>query len=272
LVDNALASAPVKDSQPGPESTPSAVSVQNLRVMFGEGQEVLKNISLEIPPGKITAVIGPSGCGKSTLLKTFCRLLEVEVQKVKIEGKVLVHGEDIYSPGIDATDVRRRVGLLAQRPFPLPMSIFDNVAYGPRLHGMVSSRKETRELVAHYLELAGLWEEVKDRLKSPATRLSIGQQQRLCLARGLAVEPEILLCDESTASLDPISAKHIENRLRSLKEHYTIVLVTHILRQARRLADHVAFMWLGELVEYGPADAFFNRPTDERTRAYIRGE
>jgi len=162
--------------------------------------------------------------------------------------------------------------LLAQRPFPLPMSIYDNVAYGPRLHGMIQSRKETDELVHHYLDLAGLWEEVKDRLKSPATKLSVGQQQRLCLARGLAVEPEVLLCDESTASLDPISARHIEDRLISLKQTYTIVLVTHTLRQARRMADHVAFLWLGELIEHGEAAKVFEHPQQERTRAYIRGE
>ena len=272
VLDNALTSTFVRESMHKLDEVVPAVSVRDVHVRYGDGIEAIKGISLDIPQGQITAIIGPSGCGKTTLLKTFNRLLEVEAQGVKIEGTILVHGQDIYAPEIDPTDVRRRVGLLAQRPFPLPMSIFDNVAYGPRLHGLVSSAKQTRELVAHYLELAGLWEEVKDRLKAPATRLSMGQQQRLCLARGLAVEPEILLCDESTASLDPISARHIEDRLLSLKETYTIVLVTHTLRQARRLADHVAFLWLGELVEYGRNADVFDRPQNERTRKYIRGE
>ena len=272
VLDNALTSTFVRESMHKLDEVVPAVSVRNVHVRYGDGIEAIKGISLDIPQGQITAIIGPSGCGKTTLLKTFNRLLEVEAQGVKIEGTILLHGQDIYAPEVDPTDVRRRVGLLAQRPFPLPMSIFDNVAYGPRLHGLVTSAKQTRELVAHYLELAGLWEEVKDRLKAPATRLSMGQQQRLCLARGLAVEPEILLCDESTASLDPISARHIEDRLLSLKETYTIVLVTHTLRQARRLADRVAFLWLGELVEYGRAADVFDHPQNERTRKYIRGE
>ncbi len=253
------------------ESTP-AISVQDIHVRYRDGAEVLKGINLDFPRSQITAIIGPSGCGKTTLLKSLNRLLEVESEGVHIEGKVLLHGENIYDVGVDATDVRRRVGLLAQRPFPLPMSIFDNVAYGPRLHGMVRGSKETTALVRHYLELAGLWEEVKDRLKSPATKLSIGQQQRLCLARGLAVEPEVLLCDESTASLDPISARHIEDRLLSLKQIYTVVLVTHTLRQARRLSDHVAFLWLGELVEHGEAGDVFDHPQQDLTRRYIRGD
>ncbi len=272
VLDNALTSTFVRESMHKLDEVVPAVSVRDVHVRYADGIEALKGVSLDIPDGQITAIIGPSGCGKTTLLKTFNRLLEVESQTVKIEGNILLHGQDIYAPDVDPTDVRRRVGLLAQRPFPLPMSIFDNVAYGPRLHGLVTSAKQTRELVAHYLELAGLWEEVKDRLRAPATRLSIGQQQRLCLARGLAVEPEILLCDESTASLDPISARHIENRLLSLKEKYTIVLVTHTLRQARRLADHVAFLWLGELIEHGLAADVFDHPQNDRTRAYIRGE
>src|SRR5258708_8256415 len=250
---------------------PPAVSVGALSVRYG-AVEALKGISLDIPRGQITAIIGPSGCGKPTLLKALNRLLEGETEEVKVSGEVCLHGENIYAPDVDPTDVRRRVGLLAQRPFPLPMSIYDNVAYGPRLHGTVRTHKETDELVRHYLELAGLWEEVKERLKSPATKLSVGQQQRLCLARGLAVEPEVLLCDESTASLDPISARHIEDRLISLKETYTIVLVTHTLRQARRMADYVAFLWLGELVEYGEAKKVFDHPRNERTRAYLHGD
>ncbi len=247
-----------------------AFTIEDVHVRYHDGQEALKGISMTIPARQITTIIGPSGCGKTTLLKTLNRLLEVE-DDVTLSGRVLLYGEDIYAPGIDPTEVRRRVGLLAQRPFPLPMSIYDNVAYGPRLHGMVNGKAETDERVQYYLELAGLWDEVKDRLSAPATRLSVGQQQRLCLARGLALEPEVLLCDESTASLDPISAQHIEDRLLLLKEHYTIVLVTHTLRQARRLADRAAFFWLGEMVEYGDAKQVFDAPVQERTRAYVEG-
>jgi phosphate transport system ATP-binding protein len=248
----------------------TAFSIENLHVTYPDGHEAIKGVSLEIPRGGITALIGPSGCGKSTLLKTLNRLLEEEAEGVHIEGSIKLDGQDIYAPNVDVTEVRRRVGLLAQRPFPLPMSIFDNVAYGPRLHGIVTTAKETQEMVEHYLDLAGLWEEVKDRLKAPATRLSIGQQQRLCLARGLAVEPEVLLCDESTASLDPISARKIEERLALIKHKYAIVLVTHTLRQARELADQVAFLWLGELVEKGTASEVFDSPQEDRTKDYVR--
>jgi len=192
--------------------------------------------------------------------------------RVQIDGQILLDEHDIYASGTDVGFIRKKVGLLAQRPYPLPMSIYDNVVYGPRLHGLVSSRRDSDRCVEEYLKLAGLWEEVKDRLHAPASLLSMGQQQRLCLARGLAVEPEVLLCDESTSALDPISARHIEERLLALKDRYTIVMVTHILRQARRLADYVAFLWLGELVEAGPAASIFQNPEKELTRAYFRGE
>ena len=182
-----------------------------------------------------------------------------------------IDGINIHSPEVEVTDIRKRIGLLAQRPHPLPMSIFDNVAYGLRIHGK-SHNGNLDSTVQHYLELAGLWEEVKDRLHAPATALSIGQQQRLCLARGLAVEPEVLLGDEPTSALDPISAKHIEQRLFELKQQYTIILVTHILRQAKRLADYMVFLYLGEVVEAGPAQEIIGNPKDERTRAYIEGE
>jgi phosphate transport system ATP-binding protein len=272
LLGNTLTSNLLRESSQKIEIRPPALCLQDVHIQFSDGLDVIKGVSFDIPHGEITAIIGPSGCGKTTLLKSFNRLLEVESAGVNIKGRILLHGEDIYQSAVDPTDIRRRVGLLAQRPFPLPMSIYENVAYGPRLHGMVTSRKETDELVEHYLDLAGLWNEVKDRLKAPATKLSIGQQQRLCLARGLAVEPEILLCDESTASLDPISARHIEDRLMDLKEKYTIVLVTHTLRQARRLADYVAFMWLGELVEHGTKENVFERPAHDRTKSYLRGD
>ncbi len=245
------------------------ISIHDLNVYYGNIQG-LKDISLDIPRRQITIIMGPSGCGKTTLLKSMNRFLEMN-EETRLSGQVLIDGVDIYHPDVDVTEIRQKAGLLAQRPFPLPMSIFDNVAYGMRIHHMKRG-KELHRAVQHYLEMAGLWEEVKDRLNSPASRLSIGQQQRLCLARGLAVEPEILLGDEPTSALDPISAQHIEKRLLGLKEQYTIVLVTHILRQARRLADYVIFMYLGEVVECGPAQDFFANPREPRTRAYLHGD
>ncbi len=246
----------------------SLIIVRNLNVHYG-GMHALRDINLDIPRNKVTVILGPSGCGKSTLLKSFNRFLDLDTN-THISGEVLFDGMDLYDPAIDVTDVRKRIGLLAQRPFPLPMSIYDNVAYGLRIHKL-KSREPLEAQVQRYLEMAGLWEEVQHRLHEPATKLSIGQQQRLCLARGLAVEPEILLGDEPTSALDPISAQNIERRLVDLKQRYTIVLVTHILRQARRLADYVVFMWLGELVEYGPAEEFFEHPREARTRAYLEG-
>ncbi len=245
------------------------ISVHNLNVFYGD-QHALKDVTVEIPERQITAIIGPSGCGKTTFLKSLNRLVEL-VEGTKISGKVLLHGLDIYRPDVDVTEIRKRIGLLSQRPYPLPMSIYDNVAFGPRLNGF-KERHELDRVVEDHLRAAGLWDEVKDRLHVPASRLSAGQQQRLCLARGLAVEPELLLGDEPTSALDPISAQHIERRLLGLKENYTIVVVTHILRQARRLADYVIFLYLGELVEHGPAADFFNHPQEARTCAYIGGE
>ncbi len=245
------------------------IETQNLNVYYGS-IKALEDVSIIIPRHQITMIIGPSGCGKTTLLKCLNRFIELE-ENSRVQGKVLLDGEDIYSPSIDVTEIRKKTGLLAQRPYPLPMSIFDNVAYGMRIHGL-SSRTDLRRAVQHYLQIAGLWDEVKGRLHSPASQLSIGQQQRLCLARGLAVEPEILLGDEPTSALDPISAQHIEKRLLELKERYTIVLVSHILRQARRLADYVIFMYMGQVIEAGPAQQVFTQPQGERTRAYLSGE
>lgn len=239
--------------------------VENLNVWYGN-QQALKNISVTFPARQITAIIGPSGCGKSTLLKSLNRLLELN-ESVRVEGRVLLDGEDIYAAGVDVTETRSRIGLLAQKPFPLPLSIYENVAYGPRLHG--TPRGETTEIVTRQLQAVGLWGEVEHRLKAPATGLSVGQQQRLCLARALAVAPEVLLCDESTASLDPISARGIEALLRELRNDYTVVMVTHDIDQAKRVADHVVFMWLGELIEKGPADQIFNDPQHELTQEYL---
>jgi len=248
--------------------TKTHISVKKLSVWYGKDQ-ALDDISVDIPDKKITVIIGPSGCGKTTLLKSFNRLIDIH-DGVKVSGQVFVDGEDIYSPDVEVTHLRRRMGLLSQRPQVLPLSIYSNVAYGPRLHG-IKDRKRLDEIVEHYLKEASLWREVKDRLNSPASRLSIGQQQRLCLARGLAVEPEIILGDEPTSALDPISAERIEQRFGEIKDRYTIVLVTHILRQAKRLADHVIFLYMGKLVEQGSAKEFFNNPRSQMTKNYLEG-
>ncbi len=245
------------------------VQVRNLSVWYGSAQ-VLKEISVDIPDKQITCIIGPSGCGKTTLLKSLNRLLEL-TPSARVQGRVLVDGEDIYADHVDVVHLRKKMGLLSQKPQPLPMSIYENVAFGPRVHGM-RSRRELRALVERYLRQAGLWEEVKGRLHDPAAALSVGQQQRLCLARGLAVEPEVILCDEPTAALDPVSAQTIEKRFKELSQSYTILVVTHILRQAKRLADHVLFMYMGELLEAGPARAIFESPSHPQTQAYIRGD
>jgi len=244
------------------------LSVNNLNVYYGK-EHALKNISIDIPDKKITVIIGPSGCGKTTLLKSFNRLLD-HVDNVKTSGKVLVDGENILDTRIEVTHIRKKMGLLSQKPYPLPMSIYDNVAYGPRIHG-IKNRKKLDEIVEKYLRISSIWHEVKDRLNTPASKLSIGQQQRLCLARGLAVEPEIILGDEPTSALDPKSSQNIEHRFLELKNQYTIVIVTHILRQAKRLADYLVFLYLGELVEHGFANEIFENPRKEKTREYIKG-
>jgi len=245
------------------------ISIRNLSVTYGS-QKILKDISLDIPDKKVTVIIGPSGCGKTTLLRTLNRLLD-GIDGVRIEGRVLVDGEDIYDPKTEVTSVRKKMGLLSQKPQVLPMSIFDNIAYGPRLHG-TREKAKLKAIVERELRSAGLWEEVADRLDEPASRLSVGQQQRLCLARGLAVEPEIILGDEPTSALDPQSSRIVEQRLIALKTDYTVIVVTHILRQARRVADYIVFLYLGELVEHGPAAEVFANPKDPRMKAYLTGE
>jgi len=244
------------------------IQIKDLNVTI-EGKRILKNINLSIPNNSITSIIGPSGCGKTTLLKTLNRLVD-DTKGLEISGSVLVNGEDLYADGAEVTHIRKKMGLLSQKPFPLPMSIFDNVAYGPRIHGEKNKRVLV-QLVETQLRNVGLWEEVKDRLDASATRLSIGQQQRLCLARGLAVKPEIILGDESTSALDPVSTQTIENLLIELKQDYTIVLVTHILRQARRVSDYIIFVYDGEIIEFGKTDEILLNPKQEITQQYVKG-
>lgn len=244
----------------------SHISIEQLSVSYN-GQASLRDINVQIPAHGVTAIIGPSGCGKTTLLRSINRMIEL-VPGARACGKVLLGDLDIYGRGVDVTLVRKRIGLILQRPTALPMSIFDNVAYGARLHG-AGGRKKLHDTVERSLRVAGLWGEVQGRLRDPASRLSLGQQQRLCLARGLAVEPEVLLFDEPTSSLDPISAVRIEQEIIRLKAEYTCVIVTHNIQQAMRLADHVLFMYLGELVEHGAARQVFDSPREEATASYI---
>jgi phosphate transport system ATP-binding protein len=251
------------------------IRIQGLNAWYGS-EQALKGVTADIPARQITAIFGPSGCGKTTLLRSLNRLLE-EAEGTRVTGQVWLDGMAIYGRGVDLTEVRTRVGMLAPKPFPLPMSIYDNVAYGRRIHGLhgrldKGNGRNLDRMVQRYLRAAGLWEEVKDRLHAPASGLSTGQQQRLCLARALAVEPEVLLCDEPTSALDPISAQRIEEQLVTLKEEMTIVVVTHSLQQARRLADHAIFLWMGELVESGVGVQLFHAPKDERTQAYLAGD
>jgi len=244
------------------------IIIKDLNLHFGK-QHVLKNVTVDIPEDKITVILGPSGCGKTTLLKTMNRLTDL-YHDVKLTGSIHIGNDDVLNTKKDITEIRRRMGLLSQRPYPLPMNIFNNVAYGLRISGR-KNKRYLNQRVKYYLEMANLWEEVKDRLTDPASALSIGQQQRLCLARGLSVDPDIILADEPTSALDPISSEVIENKFIELKNQYTIVMVTHSLQQARRIADYVIFMYLGEIIEQGPAREFFNNPKEELTKKYIKG-
>ena len=246
----------------------SILSVKDLCLWYGSHQ-ALKDINIEIPEKSITALIGPSGCGKSTFLKTLDRMNDL-VPDVKITGSVCYKGEDIFAPSVDVSELRRQVGMVFQKPNPFPMSIYDNIAYGPRTHGMKNKAK-LDEIVEKSLRGAAIWDEVKDRLKKNALGLSGGQQQRLCLARALAVEPEVLLMDEPTSALDPISTSKIEELAMELKEQYTIVIVTHNMQQAVRISDRTAFFLLGELVECDETEKLFSQPQDKRTEDYITG-
>lgn len=249
-------------------STSTLIEIDDLDLFYGDFH-ALKNVSMEIPEKAITAFIGPSGCGKSTLLRTFNRMNDM-IAGTRIEGKVAIAGTDIYSKEVDVETLRKRVGMVFQQPNPFPKSIYDNVAYGPRLHG-ISDRKKLDQIVETSLKSAVLWEEVKDHLKRSALSISGGQQQRLCIARALAVEPDILLMDEATSALDPISTLKIEELAQELKDRYTIVMVTHNMHQAARVSQQTVFFLNGEVVEYSETEQLFSNPTDQRTEDYISG-
>ncbi len=244
------------------------LTVKDLCLWYGNAQ-ALKNINMEIPEKSITALIGPSGCGKSTFLKTLNRMNDL-IPGVKISGEVCYNENDIYAPEVDVNELRRNIGMVFQKPNPFPMSIYDNVAYGPRTHG-ITNKAKLDEIVERSLRDAAIWDEVKDRLKKNALGLSGGQQQRLCIARALAVEPDILLMDEPTSALDPISTSKIEELCAELKKKYTIVIVTHNMQQAVRISDYTAFFLLGDLVEFSETEKMFSEPKDQRTEDYITG-
>ena len=244
------------------------ITVKDMCLWYGDHQ-ALKNVNIEIPEKSITAFIGPSGCGKSTFLKTLNRMNDL-IPGVKITGDIRYEGTDIFSKEVDVNNLRKEIGMVFQKPNPFPMSIYDNIAYGPRTHG-ITNKLELDEIVERALRDAAIWDEVKDRLKKNALGMSGGQQQRLCIARALAVQPKILLMDEPTSALDPISTSRIEELVLELKEKYTIVMVTHNMQQAVRVSDHTAFFLLGELVEFGKTDDIFSQPKDQRTEDYITG-
>ena len=246
----------------------SIITAKDLCLWYGSFQ-ALKNVNIDIPEHSITALIGPSGCGKSTFLKTLNRMNDL-VTGVKIEGLVSYNGQDIFAPFVDVNDLRKEIGMVFQKPNPFPMSIYDNIAYGPRTHG-IKSKVQLDEIVEEALQGAAIWDEVKNRLKKSALGLSGGQQQRLCIARALAVKPKVLLMDEPTSALDPISTSKIEDLTQQLKKEYTIIMVTHNMQQAVRISDNTAFFLLGELVEYGETEKMFSMPRDKRTEDYITG-
>jgi phosphate transport system ATP-binding protein len=242
------------------------LETRGLSVFYGSAHAV-KSVSIAVPDRRVVAFIGPSGCGKSTLLRCFNRMNDL-IPDARVEGEALFQGDNLYGAGVDAVEVRRRIGMVFQKPNPFPKSIFDNVAFGPRINGY---RGNPAELVERSLRQAALWEEVRDRLDASALTLSGGQQQRLCIARALAVEPEVLLMDEPASALDPIATQKIEDLIYELKQNYTVVIVTHNMQQAARVSDYTAFLYMGDLIEYGPTQQLFTTPREERTEAYITG-
>jgi len=259
VADSALVGAP---------ATPK-MTIRDLNVFYGE-TSALRDVALDIPGRGVTALIGPSGCGKSTFIRCLNRMNDV-IEGCRVEGRVLLDDTDIYGPGQDVVHLRARIGMVFQKPNPFPKSIFDNVAYGPRIHGMARNKDELDRIVLHSLERAGLLDEVRDRLKVPGTSLSGGQQQRLCIARAIAVQPEVILMDEPCSALDPIATARIEGLIEELKAYYTIIIVTHSMQQAKRVSQKTAYFHLGRLVEEGATEEIFAGPRDERTRDYVMG-
>jgi phosphate transport system ATP-binding protein len=251
-----------------PESS-SIFSIQSLNFYYGT-KRALSSISMEIAPRKVTALIGPSGCGKSTFLRCLNRMNDT-IAGTRVEGKILLNGEDIHAPSMDVVDLRQRVGMVFQKPNPFPQSIYDNVAFGPRILGNAGTKSQLDELVESSLRRAAVWEDVKDILQENALTLALGQQQRLCIARVVAVEPEVILMDEATSALDPVATLHVEELIAELKKEYTIVIVTHNMQQAARVSDATGLFWLGELVEFSPTTEIFMKPKEELTEAYITG-
>ncbi|MCG2785817.1 MAG: phosphate ABC transporter ATP-binding protein PstB [Anaerolineae bacterium] len=244
-------------------------SIRNVNFYYGS-KPALTNISMNVLPNKVTALIGPSGCGKSTFLRCLNRMNDT-IANTRVEGEILLDGKNIYAPDVDVVDLRKRVGMVFQKPNPFPQSIYDNVAFGPRVLGMKSDKASLEENIQRSLEAAALWDDVKDKLKDDAMSLSLGEQQRLCIARVLAIQPEVILMDESTSALDPIATLHIEELIAELKQKYTIVIVTHNMQQAARVSDFTGLFWLGELVEFSETTEMFTRPKQELTEAYITG-
>lgn len=268
---------PFASAQPGtveppavalPNEPPSIVA-RNVNVFYGE-KHAIKNVSIDIYRRQVTAFIGPSGCGKSTFLRVLNRMNDI-IEGCRVTGKITLDGDDIYDPRLDVVQLRARVGMVFQKPNPFPKSIYDNVAYGPRIHGLTRSKKELDEIVEKSLRRAALWEEVKDRLDEPGTALSGGQQQRLCIARAIAVSPDVILMDEPCSALDPIATAKIEELMDELRQDYTIIIVTHSMQQAARVSQRTAFFHLGDLVEVGSTEQIFTRPQDRRTQDYITG-
>jgi phosphate transport system ATP-binding protein len=262
------ASAPERPEAQRPDSAP-AVEARDFSFWYG-GTRALNDITLTVPERKVTALIGPSGCGKSTFLRSINRMNDL-IAGTRHDGDILIHGESVYDPGVDVVQLRKRVGMVFQKSNPFPKSIYDNVAYGARVNGIVRGRRELDELVERSLRQAAIWDEVKDRLDRSALGLSGGQQQRLCIARALAVQPDVLLMDEPASALDPIATQKIEELIYELKTDYTIVIVTHNMQQAARVSDFTAFFYMGELVEVGKTDVIFTNPREDRTEAYITG-
>ncbi|MCX6066878.1 MAG: phosphate ABC transporter ATP-binding protein PstB [Chloroflexi bacterium] len=251
-------------------SVPPVFSVQKLDFFYG-AKRALANINIDIQPHRVTALIGPSGCGKSTFLRCLNRMNDT-IAGTRVEGQILLNGQDIYAEDVDVVDLRKRVGMVFQKPNPFPQSIFDNVAFGPRVLGVATGKSDLSETVETSLKAAALWEDVKDNLTGDALSLSLGQQQRLCIARVLATKPEVILMDESTSALDPIATGRIEDLIADLKKDYTIVIVTHNMQQAARISDLTGLFWLGELVEFSPTTEMFTRPKEELTESYITGK